>query len=225
MKDLLKYGIIALLAALAIVLVLRVDRCSHELLDGVTGRGSSVGMGNKYSENIPSDTSFKPVEHATYQPPSLPFLSSRHGPARLPAGAGEKDVKQVVSLKWKGVKRTTDVIQLRTGETYVEKDSLLEGVTVTDYERPLLAWEPAVGVGVSVLPRIQGAWQFSPSVSISALQWVGRVNIPVLCGDFDGIGFGVEATLYHDFSAGGAVLWRYAEPSQKIVKATLHYNL
>jgi hypothetical protein len=132
----------------------------------------------------------------------------------------------VTSLKFKGIARPTDVIELKTGDLFIEKDSLLESVTVTEYEAPFLAWEPSLGLGISIGPNLlKGPPTISPSAGASVIQFLGRIDLPVLCADLDGIGLGARVKFYHDLSVGAALLWRYADPSEKTIKIILHLKI
>ncbi len=216
MKRVLTYSAIALLAiALALVAI----RLSGFSCGGIGGRSRSV-------TETPLDTTFSPVKHTDYRVPTIASLSQKKGPARLPEGVSESDVKRVTSLKFRGGSRATDIIELKTGELFVEKDSSLESVTVTEYEAPFLAWEPSLGLGLSIRPRFsEGPPTLSISAGASVIQFLGRVDLPVLCADLDGVGLGARVKFYHDLSAGACLLWRYTDPSEKVIKIILHLNI
>lgn len=213
-----KYAAIVVVAVVVLIVVLRITDCTSSL-PIVKGRvGETVTVS-------PADSSFAPILLRSFTPPlPLPGLSNPQAgvPARLPRGVRNKDVLQVVSLNIKGIDRPVDVIITKEGDVHVEKFPGLESVTSTTYNPEVIAFTLSAGIGVT-LPFSEDG--LSPSVKLSLLEIGGWLKVPSVVADLHGIGLGAEGKLYHDFYLGGAVMWSYEQPTEKTVKATLHFNI
>lgn len=215
MKNTVKYAAAGILIILAIGLVIRLRECgrSHE----------SAGV--KMTVTVPVDTNFAPVQHQTHRPPSLPFIGQKMDVV-LPSGVKENDVERVTSVKWKDRERPTNIIELKTGEIFVQKDSTIESITVTDLLAPIVSVDISPGFGLSVqLGFSSRRWEFSPSVTLSPFTFFGWLKGPAVMADLSGAGVGLEARLYHDIYLGPSVVWRYDDLSQRMLRINVHYYL
>lgn len=182
----------------------------------------------------PADSSFTPIDHRSYTPPLLPALSKRSAVppvTKLPRGVRERDVRRVVQLEWKGVPAPTNIIELKNGEVFVEKDSPLERVTVVDYNPPVLALGLFPGIGVSLgleKGNVGEPWRnrakLSPVLKASFVEVCGTVKLPMIAADLDGAGIGAEWTIYHDIAIGAALFGEYSNLNQRSFKVTLQFN-
>jgi hypothetical protein len=208
----LKYIALILAASIIALIIYRIERAvSHN--DGAT------------TINVPADSNFTPVENKSYRPPSLPF-SPRKLPVKLPRGLKERDVKRVITIDVSGVPKhppkEINVIETTSGAVFVQRDSSIESVSVTNVEPPILVFGLTFGVGATLgESRSGGRPELSPAGIFAPVQWDGWLHAPILVADLDGVGPGAEARLYHNIFAGAARLWRYDEGIQ--LKLLLSY--
>lgn len=207
-------GIIVLIVLLAIIS--RVSSCVSAHRDGVS------------KIVTPQDSTFAPLEHRSYTPPSvqIPFLTKKksgHPPASLPVGVSEKDVKRVISLKYKDRTEPVNIIEMKSGMIFVKKDSLLEEVTDWTYRPPIVEFGLFPGGGLSF------AWQdsklrLSPTMGFSLMDVCGTVRLPFISVDIDGLGAGIQAKLYHEIYIGPSIVWSFDDLSHKQIRISLNYN-
>ncbi len=182
---------------------------------------------------MPSDSSFMPTHHRQYTPPLLSAFGKQTAdpPARLPGGVREKDVRRVVSVKYKGIDKPVSIIETKSGDVFVERDSSLERIDVVAYNPPVVAFGLYPGVGISLAPfganvgdpgRNGGIIQ--PMVKLSFAEFFGVVRLPMLALDLKGAGLGAEVKLYHDIYVGAGYFASYSNLSQQEFKATLQFN-
>jgi hypothetical protein len=218
----LKLAAAVVLLIVAIVAVSRFNSCMNNWR----------GIG-KTSTDTPKDSSFMPIEHRHYQPPSLPGLTNLVGipptaPAKLPKGVSEKDVKRVLTLNVRELSKPINVIEMKDDRVFVEKDSGLVSVGVTDYVPPIVQFGFYPGVGISIGKVGTSAptfpMRFSPLATVAVADWWGLVRVPCIAADLDGIGISASAKIYYDFYIGVAMLWKYEDTSQRVLKATIAYN-
>lgn len=196
MQSILKYTAIIICCGTAIVFLFKLQSC---------WKAGAIGP---QSLDVPQDSSFQPMVHQNYKPPSLPFSKGKL-PAKLPQGVGERDVKRVVSVTVKDVKgsRTIDIVETKTGAIYVPKDSVVVSAVVTNIVPPLFTFQLRYGLGVTVgdgggSPVIR----LMPAATASLMEWDGWLQAPIVSADLDGVGLGIQCKLYHDIYAGG--LWQ-----------------
>ena len=154
----------------------------------------------------PKDSSFMPVHENTYTPPSIPILEHRKLPVKLPHGVQETDVHQVITVVTKPASRdsssresrTTNIIETNDGEVFVERDSIIEEVIQTKILPPVV--QICVGIGLGT--NIDQDRHWHAHVAYPFLLWFGRVHVPVIEGDWDGISIGGDVRLYHDVFLG-----------------------
>ena len=177
----------------------------------------------------PTDSNFAPVEHTTYQPPSLPALSKTTSGIKLPKGLSEKDVKKVVELKLRtsvpvstndsmtqssfvnDSLTTLDIIETRNGDIFVKKDSLIQSVKVIHFEPPVFAFNLRFGAGVSA-GYSDRKINFSPVAVMSLVDWnVDKIKFqaPIVTADLDGVGLGAQFQLYNNLYFGAIREWRW----------------
>ena len=179
---------------------------------------SSTEWSQVYRQYVPHDPNFTPVIYGTYQPPSVPMLSSKKSGLKLPEGMSEKDVAKVTTIE-RTEGKPIDIIETKSGEIFIAKDSTIRSVRVTMFEAPVFSFDWRFGFGASLGYRER--FQFSPSVTFAPLEWYGKLHAPTLTADLDGIGVGGQLRVYHDIYLGPAHVWRYDVGSQ--FKATVHY--
>ena len=160
-----------------------------------------------HTVTVPKDTTFTPVEHQTYQPPSLPF-TGKHSPVRLPSNVSEKDVERVVTVETDSA-HPVNIIETKDGEVYVAKDSTVKRITVTTFTPPLFSFGLRFGAGLSVAKRGNQA-ALSPVGVFAPIEWSGWLHAPIGTVDFDGIGVGAQTRVYHDIFLGlSKVAWKF----------------
>lgn len=205
----LKYVAIIIACATIIIIVAQIRNCGSNDQGGVIV--------------APVDTNFAPVTHETYRPPSLPFSKKTSG-VELPKGVKEQDVQRVISVEVRDVPKEPpkriDIIEMKTGEVFVHKDSSISDVTVSTFEPPVFTFQLKFGAGVSIGKAGSGL-RFSPAALFAPVEWAGWIQIPALGADLDGMGLGAQIKVYHDFSVGALRLWRYDGGAK--IKLTISY--
>ena len=188
-------------------------------------KGCPFNQDSLQSTTVPSDSNFAPTTRKNYQPPSLPF-SKRRLDVALPKGLKEKDVRKVTSIEVSNVPahppKKIDIIETRSGETFVGRDSSIRSISITIVQPPILSFSLRFGFG-STLARSKNAVTASPAAVFAPVEWSGWIHAPTLVADFDGIGPGAQLSVYHDIYAGASRLWLY-EGGDKI-KLSLVYML
>ena len=147
----------------------------------------------------PRDTSFSQVTHNTYRPPSLPsFVEHRDKPpAKLPDNVKPTDVREVISVA-KAPADTTRVIITNDGSVYVDRENgKVESVVVTQYEPPILDFGLFLKAGVDFDDT-----HISPVIEVAPLEILGKIDVPILSLDIDGIGFGMDYQILNPVSVG-----------------------
>ena len=146
----------------------------------------------------PRDTSFSQVTHNTYRPHSIPIIEKvQTPPAQLPTEIKPKDVKEVIVVT-KKPNDTTKVIITKKGEVYVSKQgNKVENVTVTTYEPPILDFGLFLKVGIDFDDQ-----HISPVIEVTPLEILGKIDIPVLSLDIEGIGAGFDYMVFNPISVG-----------------------
>lgn len=209
-QSYLKYGAIILACVTLLVVLNRVKGCSP-FQDG------------PQSTTVPPDSSFAPVTRKNYQPPSLPFSKKRLD-VRLPRGLEEKDVKRVISLEVSDVPvrppKKIDIIETVSGEIFIERDSSVQSVSVTQVEPQIVSVAARFGCGFTV-SKVNSSLALSPSAVLAPVEWSGWIHAPTIVADLDGVGPGAQLQLYHDLHVGAARLWRYEGETQ--LKLSLAY--
>jgi hypothetical protein len=209
MKLQLKHLAGVLLVGLAIVLIVKVNSWINP-------------PDEPHTIVVPGDSAFTPIEHDHYQPPSLPFTGKK-SPFKLPSNVSERDVDRVVTVETRGDssgKHPIHIIETKDGEIYVEKDSTISRVTVTEFQPPLFSFGLRFGGGLSVSKHGERA-VVSPCAVFAPLEWSGWLHLPTAVVDLDGMGFGAQARVYHDIFLGISNLKRYDEGT--MLKASLVY--
>ena len=198
-QNIAKTAALIALLALGLYLYLNIRSCTK-----------SVPQKTVNNVETPTDSSFIPVKKETYTPPTVPAIEKRRLPVRLPKGVTETDVKQVITVTERPAAKGSsqskvpghdiDIIETNDGEIYVEKDSTIESVTQIRVLPQFFTLEVgiALGANTSLDKRVR------PQVSWSLGTWAGCVHFPVLTGDPDGISFGADTRVYHDFFLGAA---------------------
>jgi len=175
----------------------------------------------------PQDSNFVPVRVQRYRPSSLSFSKKTSG-VRLPKGVKERNVRQVVSLElqpdavngdslsfkrqYRGLSHKIDIIETKSGEIFVLKDSLLTGVSVTRFEPRLFSLGLRFGIGCSIAQAENERLRILPMGIISFVDWnIGDVNFhaPIITADYEGVGIGMQTQLYHDIYFGLVRNWNY----------------
>jgi hypothetical protein len=140
---------------------------------------------------------------------------------KLPSGVSEPDLQRVTKILLK-TGDEIDLIEKKTGEVYVLKDSVVREVEVIDVAPRALAFSPTMGLGASI-GTLGDRLRLSPALTVSVFEWWGWLHAPTAAADIDGLGGGAEVRLYHDIFIGAARLWRYDEGAS--VKLTIVYTL
>lgn len=179
--------------------------------------------------HAPPDSSYMPVLRRQYSPPPplIGGLTTRRSAAplkKLPQGVAELDVQRVVRLRIKDSNKPVTIVELRDGSVLVERDSVVEVVEVIEYERPAVAFGLFPGIGITGTMR-GGDARVVPMLKLSFAELFGRVRLPMVVADTDGIGLGVETRLYHDLFIGAGVFATYSNLAHRQLKATLEFNL
>jgi hypothetical protein len=198
MSSSLKYIAIILVAVVVLVFFFNIKSC---------GSANNAVQ----STNVPIDSNFAPVTHQTYQPPSIPFLSKEKLPVKLPQGVKEKDVKKIIKLTVRDIPsggKEINIIESKTGEIFVQRDSSIVSIGVIDVRPPLIAFDFRFGAGLS-LGKCGKGLRYSPAVLFAPIEWDGWLQLPVVAADLDGIGPGAQIKIYHNIYLGAAQLWRY----------------
>jgi len=204
MQQMFKYIAIIIACGTLIYVIVTVRSC-------VDGRMPEDGA----ILHVPKDSGFSPIAQQEYRPPSLPF-SRRRLQVKLPAGVSERDVRRVVTVRVRdssGARRLS-IIEARSGETYVPRDSAILGVEVTDVLSPIFAVGVRFGIGLTATPT-----RLSPAAFLALVEWDGWLQVPVAVADLDGLGIGGQLRIYHDICFGATHLWRFDQSTQ--AKATL----
>jgi hypothetical protein len=209
-KDYLKAASVIIVCATIVFIVLQMKSC---------GKKASVSA----SVSSPTDSNFSQISHEEYKPSSLPF-SGKKAPVNLPEGVEEKDVQRVVSIEVKDVPKSEpkkiDVVETKSGEIYVAKDTSVVSVKVTEFEPKLFDFDLRFGVGLSVGLPSSGV-RLSPAAVAAPIVWAGFIHAPIVVADLDGLGVGAQARLYHDIFVGAARFWRYDGGNQYKVLLSL----
>jgi len=215
-KDVLKYGAWIIVAAVVLVLGLRLAR----MLEGEPH--------NEYVVGSPIDSGFVPIIKKDYRPRSTPFERPSKPPVKLPRGVKESDVKRVIIVtenvktdSGKTFSDSTTVIELKSGEIYVPKEDGKE-LTVEEfrYVPPILDLGLFGSVGAS-LGGILAKLTLSPLVAASPLQICGLVQFPLAMADLYGVGVGFGVR-YGDFIVGAFSHWRF-DNMQRQIKISIQY--
>jgi hypothetical protein len=178
----------------------------------------------------PADSSFEPIVKKEYRPPSTPFEKPQRPKIKIPAGIDEKEIEKAIIItklpQTDGLKNTppdtTRILILKSGEVYIEKtDSTITKVEQYHYLPPIFDFtlQPSIGLSLS----LDSSFKVSPSLALSACQLFGKVQIPILTADLNGVGVGVGIR-QEDFVFGLAATWSYKDFDRQI-KLSLHYSL
>jgi hypothetical protein len=176
----------------------------------------------KTSVSTPTDTSFAPVTHSEYRPP---IIEGKSSPVKLPEGVSQKDVVKVTTLKVrdsKGGIKDINVVETKDGETFVEKDADLVSVDVVEYKPPIVSFGMGYGGGLSFGLK-NDKFALSPVMTVSPIEWFGRVKLPVGSLDIDGIGIGASVRAYHDIHIGAAKTWDFDGGSGVKINLTFEF--
>lgn len=198
-KTILKYVAIIIACGTLIVLAVCIKGCSS---NPITLR----------SIQVPRDSNFTPIVRGSYRPPSTPF-SKKKLPVDLPSGIRERDVKQVITIGFDTSShrppKTVDIIETKTGEVFVLKDSAIKSVSVTVIEAPIFAVDLRFGVGLSIGVNGESHIHVSPAAIMAPFEWSGWLQAPIVVADLDGVGVGAQMRFYHDVYVGASRIWRY----------------
>jgi hypothetical protein len=172
---------------------------------------------------VPDDR-YASVERGTYRPRSIPLLEPRPKRA-LPPGVDPLKVSRIVEIRLRKNADPLSVVELKTGEVLLERDSTVESVEVTDFTPPIFLTGLGFAVGLSLGMRDDGRWTIRPAGSVSALEILGTVRAPVFALDTDALGLIAETKIYHGIWAGLGVFWPYAELERRSIRITIQYTL
>lgn len=218
MKETIKY--LAWIVVAGVLLVI-----ASMVKDVFRGESEAPGM-----MVVPADSGFAPVIKKEFRPRSTPF--EKHPPIpvkRYPAGVKEKDVKRVITIgktiPISGIPHqdTTRIIEMKSGEIFIEKpDSGQLVVEEFEYLDPILSWGARASLGIT-FSRFSHKFELSPSLSLSFLQVLGRIAVPLATVDLTSIGLGVGYQ-WESFVFGFGLHWRF-EDLRKQVKISLQYSI
>jgi len=200
--------------ALALVVVAKWRGCSKPL-ESTSG-----------TITMPNDTNYIPVKHEEAQPSSLPWAKNKLG-VKLPEGVKEKDVKKITNIEYRtsngdsGQTKEVSIIETKSGEIFVRKDSSIQSVTEIIIKPPLVEFSLTFGVGLSLTKRGE-FFRPMPCGTFTPVCWSGWLKAPLLAVDFEGIGLGAAVKLYHDIDIGAAKIYNFGESSQ--LKLIVTYN-
>jgi hypothetical protein len=167
---------------------------------------------------------FEDVHSRTYRPPSIPVIEKK-GQSPLPAGIDERQVERVVKLHIAERDTPLLVVQMKTGEILVERDSLISHVEVVDFTPPFVSFELRFGLGLSFGPEPEERWAVRPIASASIMELAGAVRLPVVMIDTRHFGVGCDTRAYHEIWAGAGVFWEYSDLSRRSMRLFIHYTL
>lgn len=175
---------------------------------------------------IPQDSSFVPVVKQEYRPRSTPFERSVKAPAPMPKDAPEANVARTVAIVKRipvdsvgnAVVDTTFIVITKDGNIFVPKQQGIKtDVGVWEFLPPILEWNLFLSAGVNISKSL------SPSAAVAPLKIMGKVTLPSLIIDPDGIGIGAG---WHekDFIIGVLAHRRFEETASGF-KLFVHYSL
>lgn len=198
MTQALKYIAVILVAAVVLVIILKLGSCGG----GVTAPRSL---------DVPQDSNFVPVTRSEYHVPIFPGKGGLVGP-KLPSGMSEDEVRRIITISVRDLPGVTvkkiDVIESVGGSIFVAKDSMVAEVEVVDVKPSYLRFGLNAGIGITIGKKGDEI-RYSPAAMFSPIEWNGWLQLPLFLADFDGVGAGFQAKIYHDIYAGAAHLWRY----------------
>lgn len=178
---------------------------------------------------VPSDSSFAPVVHRGYRPPSTPFERPSKVPVRLPKNVQEKEIARIVIVAKMladslGRRRmdTTALIETKRGDLFVDKqEGRVSSVEVIDYLPPILAFDLVGHLGLSL--GLGRELTPSPLVGLSFISLYDHIQLPVVFGDVKGLGLEVCARV-KEFSFGAGVRWSFNGLNKDLV-VTIDFNI
>jgi hypothetical protein len=218
MKDTLKYIAIIVACIVGAIALVRLGSCGGRDSDEVTTR-------------IPQDSSFAPVTEREMRPRSTPFEKPSNAPARLPKGLTEANVARIVRV----VKRipvdsshsildTTSVIVTKGDQVFVPKqEGIQTAVEDTKFAPPIFRFGTFASVGISLVKLGIPNLEVSPSIAIAPLEILGKIQLPLITADLQGVGIGVGYR-YKDFVFAIAGHQRF-ENARRSVRIMIHYSI
>jgi hypothetical protein len=180
---------------------------------------------------VPADSNFVPVKERNYRPRSTPFERPSNIPVTLPKGVTEANVARIVTV----VKRipidsahflqdTTSIIITKGDQVFVPKQSGVEtGVQDIKFIDPIFRWGLFTSIGASFTKFGVPTLEVSPSIAISPLEILGKVQLPLLAADLSGIGIGI-AYRHKDFIFVLADHERFVDAGRSI-RIMIHYSI
>ena len=166
---------------------------------------------------------FEDVHSGTYRPPSIPVIEKK-GQSPLPAGIDERHVDRVVKIHLVERDAALSIVEMKTGEILVERDSIIDHVEVVDFTPPFLLFEIRFGLGLSIGPDADHSWIIRPAASASVIEVAGRVRVPTAILDTRHFGLALQVRLYHEIWAGAGVFWQFSDLERRSVRVALHYT-
>lgn len=167
---------------------------------------------------------FEDVHSGTYRPPSIPVIEKK-GQSPLPAGIDERQVDRVVKIHLTERDTALSIVELKTGEVLVERDSIIDRVEVIDFSPPLLLFDIRFALGLSSGSEEDGNWSVRPAASASFMELAGAVRIPVVLVDTRHVGLGCSTRIYHEIWAGAGIFAQYSDLGARSMRLFIHYTL
>jgi hypothetical protein len=217
MKDTLKYIAIILACIVGAIVLFRIGSCGDGSTDETTTR-------------IPSDSAFVPITERTLRPRSTLFEGASKTPARLPKGLSEGDVARIVRVvkrirvdSARSILDTTSVIITKADQVFVPKQPGIEtSVEDIKFVDPILHFGLFPSIGISIA-KLGIPSEVSPSIAIAPLEILGKVQLPLIAADLNGVGVGI-GWRYKDFVFAVAGHQRF-EDAGRSVRIMIHYSL
>jgi hypothetical protein len=226
MKSTLKYIAFSLICIVGIVGLVRLGSC-----------GDST---DEVSVRIPADSSFSAVTERKYRPRSTPFEHPLKPAARLPKGLAEANVARIVRVikrsapsegrdssrvaPSEGLRDTTTLIITKDDQVFVSKQQGVETtVEDTKFVAPIIHVGVFASIGISLAKFGIPHLEVSPSVAVAPLEILGKIQLPLLAADLDGVAVGLGYR-YKGFVFAVAGHQRF-EDAGRSVRIMIHYSL
>jgi hypothetical protein len=218
MKDALKYIAVILTCIVGAIALFRIGSCGD-------------GNGGDVSVRIPADTGFVPVTERELRPRSTPFEGASNVPVKLPKGLAEGDVARIVRVvkripinSSRSVLDTTAMIITKADQVFVPKqDGIQTSVEDTKFVPPIFRFGIFASVGISLVKLGIPNLEVSPSIAIAPLEILGKIQLPLITADLQGVGIGVGYR-YKDFVFAVAGHQRF-EDAGRSVRIMIHYSI
>ena len=170
------------------------------------------------------DTNYTPVIKEKERPKSLPTDSGIK--EKLPAGVRQEDVSRIIDLV--PTDRTGDflpdkpaeIIETKSGEVYVRKDSAFALVKVIDIEEPIV--RPGIFFFVGMTATVNDG--LAPAIGASLLVWDGKFGIPFVAADTKGISAGGDYIFHKDLGIGIGRRFDYKGGGELEAKFAYYWN-